>query len=190
MRKTMGHLLAAAQNHNFTRNHSNLLQNHSNPTQNLPLGTQIPLLSAQPGRERLHIAADLSAITITSARNDTCQLATEGGTTAGPPLHHPAMTSSTTFSSDSSRSAAAPLAGDTSVIVATTGGVHDVDVTFGMTPLCSPLWHVLHLSQDTYRTAFTEVSMRPFTSRCCLRVQFQYPMLCGNPVRANINITA
>ena len=78
------------------------------------------------------------------------------------------------------------LAGGTSAVTITEG-VHDTDATSGVTPLCNPPWHVLHLFQDTYRTASTEVSMYPLTNYCCLRVPYQYPTLHRKPVRANIN---
>ena len=158
--------------------------------------TQNQPLSNQPERGRPHSAADWSTIIITSGINETYHLTTEGGAAAGPPLQHPAMflhphlpllqQSPLTAAA----SAAAPLTGGTNVIVATTGGVHDTDMTTGMIPLFSPPWHALHLSQDTYRTVFTEVSMCLLTSCCCLKAQFQSPTLRGNPVRANVRTAA
>ena len=140
-----------------SQNPDNLSQNQHNPIQNLHLGTheaaQTPSLSAKPGRGRPLIAADLSTITITNGRNGTCRLTTAGSTAAGPPLHpparilHPLLTPLQQSPLIAAGSAAVTLAGGTSAV--TTTGVHDTDATSGMTPLCNPLWHVLHLFQDT-----------------------------------------
>jgi hypothetical protein len=194
VRTTTGNLPTAAPN---CQNPFNLPQNHPNLAQILLLGTAVMIQtspqSARPGRGTPHVTADLS--TSTSGRNETCHLTTTGGTAAGPPLHPPARIPHPLPPLQQSPlmlaagSASALLVGDTSVIITTTG-VHDTDTTSGMIPLCSLPWHALHLSQDTHTTAFAEVSMCPLTNCWCLRVQFQYPMLCGKPARANISNSA
>ena len=156
VRMTMGNLPEVAQNR---RNPFNLPQKHPNPTPILSLRrvarTQTSQRSTPPGRGRPHITADL---TITSGRNETCQMTTARGTTAGPPLHPPVRSLhplppplQQSPQTTAAGSTATPLVyiGDASVIIATTEGVHDTDMTFGMTPLCSPPWHALHLSQHT-----------------------------------------
>ena len=195
----MGNLLEVVQNR---QNPANPLQKHLSPTPILSLRRVARIQTSQhstlPGRGRPHTIANPSTITITSGRNETCQLTTAGGTTAGPPLHPPAHPPARSLHPlppllqqsplmTAVGSAAAPLVGDANATIVTTEGVHDTDTTFGMIPLCSPPWHALHLSQGTYITAFAEVSMCPLTNYCCLREQFQYPTLRGKPARANIS---
>ena len=181
VRMIMGNLLEVAKNR---QNPVNSLQKHLSPTPILSLTRVARIQTSQqstpPGRGRPHIIANPSTITITSGRNETCQLTTTRGTTAGPPLHPPAPPPARSLHplppplqqsplTTAAGSAATPLVGDANVIIVTTKGVHNTDTTFGITPLCSPPWHALHLSQGTYITAFAEVSMCPLTNYCCLR---------------------
>ena len=139
-----------------------------------------------------------STITATSTEDEpplTLTIAVGGGTAARPLPHHPAMTLQPRLPPHppapptAAGGAAALLADDTHAGDTTTGGVTGTGMTSGIIPHSSRRWRVLHHSQDTYRTASTEVSMCLLTNCCYLRAQYQYPTLHGKPARVNTSTT-